>query len=50
VKSHGSADATGVAAAVKLAYQLPEQGLTDKIKARVASVNASDQDARTEGK
>ena len=50
VKSHGSADATGVAAAVKLAYQLAEQGLTDKIKARVASVNASDQDARTEGK
>jgi len=45
VKSHGSADATGVAAAVKLAFQLAQQDLTNKIKARVASAGLSEQDA-----
>ena len=37
VKSHGSADATGVSAAVKLAFQLAQQGFTEKLNARVAS-------------
>jgi glycerol-3-phosphate acyltransferase PlsX len=38
VKSHGSADATGVAAALKLAAQLAENGFTGKLAARVAAV------------
>ena len=37
VKSHGSADATGVSAAVKLAFRLAQQGFSDKLAARVAS-------------
>ena len=37
VKSHGGADATGVAAAVKLAYQLGQSGFSEKLAARVAS-------------
>jgi glycerol-3-phosphate acyltransferase PlsX len=37
VKSHGSADATGVSAAVKLAFQLAQSGFTEKLAARVAS-------------
>jgi glycerol-3-phosphate acyltransferase PlsX len=39
VKSHGSADATGVAAAIKLAVQLAENNFSEKIAARVASAN-----------
>ncbi|EAQ03440.1 fatty acid/phospholipid synthesis protein [Pseudooceanicola batsensis HTCC2597] len=50
VKSHGSADATGVAAAVKLAFQLAQQDLTNKIKARVASAGLPEQDATEETK
>lgn len=38
VKSHGSADATGVSAALKLAFQLANIGFNDKLAARVASV------------
>lgn len=37
VKSHGKADATGVAAAVQLAIQLAKSGFTEKLAARVAS-------------
>lgn len=37
VKSHGSADATGVAAALKLAYDLGKSEFTNKLVARVAS-------------
>jgi len=37
VKSHGSADATGVSAAIKLAAQLSENGFNDKLAARVAA-------------
>ena len=37
VKSHGSADATGVSAALKLAFQLAQIGFTDKLAARVAA-------------
>ncbi|TMM54830.1 phosphate acyltransferase PlsX [Sulfitobacter sabulilitoris] len=38
VKSHGSADATGVSAAIKLAARLSEIQFTDKLAARVAAV------------
>ncbi|MEP4198211.1 MAG: phosphate acyltransferase PlsX [Aliishimia sp.] len=37
VKSHGAADATGVSAALKLAFQLAQIGFTDKLAARVAA-------------
>lgn len=37
VKSHGSADATGVAAAIKLARTLARNGFSDRLAARVAS-------------
>ena len=37
VKSHGSADATGVSAALKLAAQLAELRFSDKLAARVAA-------------
>ena len=40
VKSHGSADATGISAAVKLAFQLAQSGFTERLAARVASGNA----------
>lgn len=36
VKSHGSADATGVSAAIKLAFQLAKSGFQDRLAARVA--------------
>ncbi|MGX9354069.1 phosphate acyltransferase PlsX [Roseobacteraceae bacterium S113] len=39
VKSHGSADATGVSAAVKLACQLAQTGFADRIAARIAAAN-----------
>ncbi|WGH78965.1 phosphate acyltransferase PlsX [Jannaschia ovalis] len=38
VKSHGSADETGVAAAVALAWDLSRTGFSDKLKARLSSV------------
>ncbi|MEM6887670.1 MAG: phosphate acyltransferase PlsX [Pseudomonadota bacterium] len=38
VKSHGSADATGVSAAIKLAAQLADIQFTDKLAARVAGL------------
>lgn len=50
VKSHGSADATGVAAALKLAHHLAEGGFADRLAARVASASESAQDAATESK
>ncbi|MXU65500.1 phosphate acyltransferase PlsX [Oceanomicrobium pacificus] len=37
VKSHGGADATGVSAAIKLAFRLAQSGFSDKLAARVAS-------------
>ena len=37
VKSHGSADATGVSAAIKLAFQLAQSGFQERLAARVAS-------------
>ena len=45
VKSHGGADATGVSAAVKLAFQLAQTGFSQKLAARVAAASMPDQDA-----
>lgn len=36
IKSHGGADATGVSAAIKLAFQLTQSGFQDRLAARVA--------------
>lgn len=45
VKSHGSADAVGVAAAIRLACQLARSGFQDRLAARVASAMLAGQDA-----
>ena len=45
VKSHGSADATGVSAAIKLAFQLAASGFNERLAARVASLEPPGQDA-----
>jgi glycerol-3-phosphate acyltransferase PlsX len=42
VKSHGSADATSISAAVKLAVQLAQSGFNERLAARVASVGFKD--------
>lgn len=44
IKSHGSADATGVSAAIKLAFVLAQLGFADKVAARVASAVAQGDD------
>jgi glycerol-3-phosphate acyltransferase PlsX len=44
VKSHGSADATGVAAAIGLACKLAQSGFTERLAARVASLGLASQD------
>lgn len=49
VKSHGSADATGVAAAIGLAYQLAQAGFLERLAARVASADATGQDDEVVG-
>lgn len=41
VKSHGSADATGVTAAIRLATQLARSGYQDRLAARVAQTAAA---------
>lgn len=46
VKSHGSADATGVSAAIKLAFQLARSGFAEKLAARVASTADLSQDTK----
>ncbi len=43
VKSHGSADATGVAAALKLAFDLAKSGFTERLAARVATAGRTGQ-------
>ncbi|KRO86536.1 MAG: hypothetical protein ABR99_05000 [Rhodobacter sp. BACL10 MAG-121220-bin24] len=43
VKSHGSADATGVAAAVRLAYQLAASNFTSDLAEQVASATHAGQ-------
>jgi glycerol-3-phosphate acyltransferase PlsX len=45
VKSHGSADATGIAAAIKLAAQLAENQFNDKLAARVAATLTKEESA-----
>lgn len=37
VKSHGSADPTGVSAAIKLAFRLAQSGFTERLAARLAT-------------
>ncbi len=49
VKSHGSSDATGISAAVKLAFKLSQSGFSEKLAARVASAVRLDQDAAASG-
>ena len=53
VKSHGSADATGVSAAIKLAFRLAQSGFNERLAARVASAGAKrqydQQNTRTKG-
>lgn len=49
VKSHGAADATGISAAVKLAFQLAKSGFQERLAARVASAGPARQDAPREG-
>lgn len=44
IKSHGSADATGIAAAVNLAMRLAETGFNERLAARVASAAQARQD------
>ncbi|GIT90489.1 phosphate acyltransferase [Jannaschia pagri] len=41
VKSHGSADETGVAAAIALAWDLSRSGFSDRLQARVAAATRS---------
>lgn len=45
VKSHGSADSTGVAAAITLAYKLARSGFQERLAQRVASLAEAAQDA-----
>jgi phosphate acyltransferase len=45
VKSHGSADATGVAAAIDLAHRLAETGFQARLAARLAAAETAGQDA-----
>lgn len=47
VKSHGGADATGVSAAIKLAFQLAQSGFAERLAARVASTAALVEDGVT---
>lgn len=49
VKSHGSADATGVEAAIGLACRLARAGFIERLAARVASAGASGQDDPSQG-
>jgi len=49
VKSHGSADATGMAAAIKLAFDLAQSNFSERLAARVASATLARQDANGHG-
>jgi len=46
IKSHGGADATGVSAAIRLAFQLAEHRFNEKLVARVASGTSARNDAK----
>jgi glycerol-3-phosphate acyltransferase PlsX len=48
IKSHGSADATGVSAAIKLAFELGQVDFPARVAARVASLSAPVQGAETD--
>jgi len=48
IKSHGSADETGIAAAIQLAITLSQSDFNHKLAARVASGAAARQDALTD--
>jgi glycerol-3-phosphate acyltransferase PlsX len=48
IKSHGSADAIGVEAAIKLAFTLAQNGFSEKLAARVASANAASKNTTSE--
>jgi glycerol-3-phosphate acyltransferase PlsX len=51
VKSHGSADATGVSAAIKLAFTLAKSGFQERMAERLASVaDAVEERALAQGK
>jgi len=50
VKSHGAADPTGIAAAVKLAYQLSRSGFQERLAVRVAEAGGFANAGRTETK
>jgi glycerol-3-phosphate acyltransferase PlsX len=49
VKSHGSADATGVAAAIRLAVKLARSGFQERLAARVASLDMPGQGRAGDG-
>jgi phosphate acyltransferase len=49
VKSHGSADATGVSAAIGLAFQLAQVRFIERLAARVASADVAGQDTLQTG-
>jgi phosphate acyltransferase len=49
VKSHGSADATGIEAAIKLAFTLAQSNFSARLAARVASANHARQDGAQQG-
>lgn len=49
IKSHGSADATGVSAAIKLAFQLAKSGFQERLAARIAQGNAASAGAGDSG-
>ncbi|MBK1635949.1 phosphate acyltransferase PlsX [Rhodovulum adriaticum] len=47
VKSHGSSDATGVSAAVKLAFELAQSGFSERLAQRVATAACTEDDPKT---
>ncbi len=49
VKSHGSADATGISAAIKLAFRLAQSNFGERLAARVASASLPRQDEAERG-
>ena len=49
VKSHGSADATGISAAIKLAFQLGQADFPGRVAARLASLSTPVQGSPTTG-
>ncbi len=49
VKSHGSADSTGISAAIHLACQLARTGFVERLAARVAETGRAGQDAALGG-